>query len=62
MKVDQHQQIEMADPYELYRPISKWVQSPYGATKEGDATARYYRALDQIVRHPEFDLDVFAVS
>jgi hypothetical protein len=57
MKVDQHQQADKSEPFELYRPISEWVESLYGAAEDDDVTARYYRALDQIVRHPDFDLD-----
>lgn len=58
--MDRTQQQQRPTPpeiFDLYAPIANWCASLYGAGPGDDVTARYYRALDKIVRHRDFDVD-----
>jgi hypothetical protein len=58
MKLDKHGS-GRANPFELYRPIAEWVLSLYNDGNENeDGLRRYYLALDTIVRHPDFDIEM----
>jgi hypothetical protein len=58
MKLDNHAP-KQANPFELYRPIAEWVVSLYNENdKSDDGLRRYFLALDKIVRHADFDIEM----